>query len=72
MLKYDSKCFNDIEVEVDGNLINDSTFGNVIQNLNLIIKDSGEQDMEAVIDCLKIKIKRLDNQVDLLVNSVFK
>ena len=72
MLKYDSKCFNDVEVEADGNLINDSTFGNVIQNLNLIIKDSGEQDMEAVIDCLKIKIKRLDNQVDLLVNSVFK
>ena len=71
MLKYDSKCFNDIEVEVDGNLINDY-FQNVIQNLNLIIKDSGEQDMEAVIDCLKIKIKRLDNQVDLLVNSVFK
>jgi hypothetical protein len=58
-------------IEFDAKELNQDNWRIFLQFPN-ILEESGEPNSDFILDIFKIKIKLLDNQVDLLVNSVQK
>ena len=71
LLTRDVKPFNDVLIEFDGNEMTQESYNIFLQFPN-ILEESGEPDSNFILDIFKVKTKLLDNQVDLLVNSVQK
>ena len=66
------KPFNDVLIEFDVSMLNNTNFTQIFLQLPNILQESGEPDSDFILDIFKIKTKTLDNQVDTLVNSVCK
>ena len=69
---FEVKPFNDVLIEFDVSMLNNTNFTQIFLNLPFILEESGEPDSDFILDIFKIKTKTLDNQVDTLVNSVCK
>tara|TARA_B100001564_G_scaffold359965_1_gene384216 strand:+ start:1043 stop:2266 length:1224 start_codon:yes stop_codon:yes gene_type:complete len=63
---------NDIVISFDANELNDTNFQQIFLNFPRILEESGEPNSDFELDIFGIQIKNLDNQVDILVNSVCK
>ncbi len=72
LLTRDIKPFNDVLIEFDANELNQDNFYQIFLQFPKILEESGEPDSDFILDIFKVKIKLLDNQVDLLVDSVMK
>ena len=59
-------------IEFDARELNNDNWRSIFLNFPRILEESGEPNSEFILDIFKIKTKLLDNQVDLLVNSVCK
>jgi len=71
LLTRATKPLNDVLIEFDAKELNQDNWRIFLQFPN-ILEESGEPNSDFILDIFKIKIKLLDNQVDLLVNSVQK
>ena len=71
LLTTDFKPHNDVLIEFDANQMTQESYNIFLQFPN-ILEESGEPNSDFVLDIFKVKTKLLDNQVDLLVNSVQK
>ena len=71
LLTRATKPLNDVLIEFDATELNETNWRIFLQFPN-ILEESGEPNSDFILDIFKIKIKLLDNQVDLLVNSVQK
>ena len=69
---FEVKPFNDVLIEFDVSMLNNTNFTQIFLQLPNILQESGEPDSDFILDIFKIKTKTLDNQVDTLVNSVCK
>jgi len=72
LLTRDIKPFNDVLIEFDSNELTNENFQRIFLNFPRILEESGTPNSDFILDIFKIKTKLLDNQVDLLVNSVCK
>ena len=59
-------------IEFDARELNNDNWRSIFLNFPRILEESGEPNSEFILDIFKINTKLLDNQVDLLVNSVCK
>ena len=72
LLTHKNKSYNDVMIEFDARELNNDNWRSIFLNFPRILEESGEPNSEFILDIFKIKTKLLDNQVDLLVNSVCK
>ena len=71
LLTRDFKPHNDVLIEFDALQMTQESY-NIFLQFPDILGESGEPNSDFILDIFKIKTKLLDNQVDLLVNSVQK
>ena len=71
LLTRDFKPHNDVLIEFDALQMTQESY-NIFLQFPEILGESGEPNSDFILDIFKIKTKLLDNQVDLLVNSVQK